>query len=96
LRHGKTLTIKMLKPLPNDASVRYRLWAMPNEGAPFSLGLVPISGSATIALPDTSEKLLSKVQRLVVFAEPANSASVAPSGAPTGTPVLSGNCVKLW
>jgi anti-sigma-K factor RskA len=92
LRHGKTLTVKMLKPLPKDANVQYRLWAMPNEGAPFSVGLVPQSGSATIALPDTSEKLFSKVQRLVVFAEPLGTAKPAPNG----TPVLSGHCVKLW
>jgi anti-sigma-K factor RskA len=92
LRHGKTLTVKMLKPLPKDASVQYRLWAMPNEGAPFSVGLIPQSGSATIALPDTSEKLFSKVQRLVVFAEPVGTSKPSP----TGTPVLSGHCVKLW
>jgi anti-sigma-K factor RskA len=92
LRHGKTLTIKMLKPLPKDTSVQHRLWAMPAEGAPFSLGLVPQSGSATIVMPDTSERLLSKVQRLVVFAEPVGTSKPSP----TGTPVLSGNCVKLW
>jgi anti-sigma-K factor RskA len=92
LRHGKTLTVKMLKPLPKDASVQYRLWAMPNEGAPFSVGLIPQSGAATIALPETSEKLFSKVQRLVVFAEPVGTSKPSPNG----TPVLSGHCVKLW
>lgn len=92
LRHGKTLTVKMLKPLPKETKTQYRLWAMPNEGAPFSVGLVPQSGSATIALPDTSEKLFSKVQRLVVFAEPVGTSNPTPSG----SPVLSGHCVKLW
>jgi anti-sigma-K factor RskA len=92
LRHGKTLTVKMLKPLPKEANTQYRLWAMPNEGAPFSVGLVPQSGSATIALPDTSEKLFFKVQRLVVFAEPVGASNTTPSG----SPILSGHCVKLW
>jgi anti-sigma-K factor RskA len=92
LRNGKTLTVKMLKPLPKDANLQYRLWAMPSDGAPFSLGLTPQSGSATISMPDTSEKLLSKVQRLVVFSEPIGTNQPTPNG----TPVLSGHCVKLW
>jgi anti-sigma-K factor RskA len=92
LRNGKTLTVKMLKPLPKDANLQYRLWAMPSDGAPFSLGLVPQSGNATISMPDTSEKLLSKVQRLVVFSEPIGTNHPTPNG----TPVLSGHCVKLW
>jgi anti-sigma-K factor RskA len=92
LRHGKTLTVKMLKPLPKEANTQYRLWAVPNEGAPFPVGLVPHSGSATIALPDTSEKLFFKVQRLVVFAEPVGTSNATPSG----SPILSGHCAKLW
>jgi anti-sigma-K factor RskA len=92
LRHGRTLTVKMLKPLAKEANTQYRLWAMPSEGAPFSVGLVPQSGSATISLSDTSEKLFFKVQRLVVFAEPLGSSSATP----TGSPILSGHCVKLW
>jgi anti-sigma-K factor RskA len=95
LRHGKTLTVKLLKPLPVDSKLQYRLWAMPNDGVPFSLGVIPASGNATLALADTSEKLLSKVQRLVVLSEPTGSALQSGS-APKGTPVLTGHCVKLW
>jgi anti-sigma-K factor RskA len=95
LRHGKTLTVKLLKPLPVDPKQQYRLWAMPNEGAPFTLGLVPTTGSTALALGNTSEKLLSKVQRLVVFSEPAGSAPIN-GVAPIGTPILAGHCVKLW
>jgi hypothetical protein len=41
-------------------------------------------------LPDTSEKLLSKVTTLVVTLE-----SVEPTGAPAAV-VYAGNCAKLW
>jgi anti-sigma-K factor RskA len=92
LRHGKTLTVKLLKPLPELSGQQYRLWAMPIEGAPFAVGVVPVRGSATLPLADTSENLFAKVPRLVVVAEPTASTAQAPSG----TPVLSGHCVKLW
>jgi hypothetical protein len=42
-------------------------------------------------LPDTSEKLLSKVSKLVVTLE-TSATPVSPSG----TVVFSGNCAKLW
>ena len=41
-----------------------RLWALPREGAPFLVGLVPARGSATIALTDSAEKLFFTVGRL--------------------------------
>jgi anti-sigma-K factor RskA len=95
LRHGKTLTVKMLKPLKTEANQQFRLWAMPSEGVPFSVGVIPTSGTATLSLSDTSEKLFFKVPRLVVIPEPAGT-SVNAGAAPNGTPVLSGHCVKLW
>jgi anti-sigma-K factor RskA len=92
LRQGKTLTVKLLKPIKAEANQQFRLWAMPSDGVPFSVGIIPTSGSAALPLSDTSEKLFFKVPRLIVVAEPVGSANTAPSG----TPVLSGHCVKLW
>ncbi len=91
LRHGRTLTIKAIGPIEAPAQGRLVLWAVPAEGAPFVLGDVPPRGSATSQLPDTSEKLLSKVGKLVVTVETA----AAPT-APSGPPVYTGNCAKLW
>jgi hypothetical protein len=48
------------------------------------------SGSAVSRLPDTSEKLLSKVRKLAVTLETSDS----PHG--SGALVFSGNCAKLW
>jgi anti-sigma-K factor RskA len=90
LRHGRTMTIKVIGPIAPPAQGRLVLWAVPADGPAFAIGDVPTSGSATSRLPDTSEKLLSKVRKLAVTAE-TEAAPAAP-----GPVVLSGNCAKLW
>ncbi|WP_432726049.1 anti-sigma factor [Variovorax sp. W6] len=93
LRYGRTVTLKVLgaSALPVPGDERLVLWAMPADAAPFVIGTVPASGAGTLTLPDTSEKLLARVSRLVVTRE--RSASPA---APSADVVLSGACAKLW
>lgn len=91
LRHGRTMTVKVIGPITPPASGRLVLWAVPADAPPFVLGPVPTSGSAVSMLPDTSEKLLSKVRKLVVTLE----SSERPA-APGPVVVFSGNCAKLW
>ncbi len=91
LRHGKTMTVKVIGPITPPASGRLVLWALPANGPAFAIGTMPTSGSAVSLLPDTSEKLLSKVSKLVVTLE----TDAAPA-APGPTVVFSGNCAKLW
>jgi anti-sigma-K factor RskA len=91
LRHGKTVTLKVLGAGELGSTQEpLQLWALPAEGAPFLLANVPVKGSATAQLSDTSEKLLSKVSKLAVTKLNATQPS-AP-----GEVVLSGNCAKLW
>lgn len=93
-RHGRQLTVKLLKPLAVPSGRVAQLWAYPQDGsAAFPLGVLPASGTATVALADTSEKLFFKVSRLAVSYEPAPAAA---GQLPTGPLVLSGHCVKLW
>jgi anti-sigma-K factor RskA len=92
-RHGRVLTVKLLQPMAVPAGSVAQLWAHPKEGAPFPVGTVPPSGSATIALADTSERLFANVPRLAVTIEPGPA---APGSVPSGEPVASGPCVKLW
>ncbi|MGL4574232.1 MAG: anti-sigma factor [Burkholderiaceae bacterium] len=96
VRQGKTLTLKMLKPVAAPAGTQLVLWALPTEGAPFKVGVIPagipVRSSGTIELADTSEKLFAKVPKLMVTAEPVSPAPAAPST----PPLLSGHCVKLW
>lgn len=91
LRHGKTMTVKVIGAITPPASGTLVLWAIPASGPAFVLGPVPTSGSAVALLPDTSEKLLSNVGKLVVTLE-TSPAPVSPSAAL----LFSGNCAKLW
>ena len=93
-RHGKQLTVKLLQPLAVPAGQVAQLWALPADGsAPFPVGVVPATSPATLALPDSSEKLFFKVSQLAVSVEPA---AAKPGDQPSGAFVLQGHCVKLW
>lgn len=93
-RHGRQLSVKLLQPLHVPAGQVAQLWALPKDGsAPFPVGTVPGSGSASIALPDSSEKLFFNVAQLAVSLEPA---AAKPGEAPSAAFVWSGHCVKLW
>lgn len=91
LRHGRVMTVKAIGPIaPPPPGMQHVLWAVPAEGPAFVLGAIPQKGSLVSELPDTSEKLLSKVGKLIVTVE-----SAARPATP-GTVVFSGNCAKLW
>jgi anti-sigma-K factor RskA len=91
-RHGRTMSIKILRPIEAPAGKVLQLWAHPAKGEPFPLGTVPREGKASFRMADTSEKLLSNVPRLTVSLENAPAAK----GASPGQVILTGNCVKLW
>nr|WP_255428040.1 anti-sigma factor [Ramlibacter cellulosilyticus] len=90
LRHGRTMTLKVLGPIAEPAAGRLVLWAVPADGAPFMLGTIPMRGSETHEMPDTSEKLLSRVSRLVVTAE------TEPNPTTPSVTLFTGTCAKLW
>lgn len=93
-RHGKQLTVKLLQPVVIPAGSVAQLWALPTDGSPaFPVGLMPGSGSATVALADTSDKLFFNVSRLAVSIEAAPAKA---GDKPSGDFVLSGHCVRLW
>jgi anti-sigma-K factor RskA len=93
-RHGTVMTVKLLQPVAIPAGSVAQLWALPKDGsAAFPVGVVPGSGTATVALADTSEKLFFNVSRLAVSIEAAPARA---GDKPSGEFVLSGHCVKLW
>jgi anti-sigma-K factor RskA len=93
-RLGKVMAVKLLQPVAIPAGSVAQLWALPADGgAPFPVGVVPGSGTATVALTDTSEKLFFNVSRLAVSIEAAPARA---GDKPSGGFVLSGPCVKLW
>jgi anti-sigma-K factor RskA len=91
-RHGRIMSIKMLRKVEVPAGKVLQLWALPKGGAAFPLGVVPSEGKGSFVMADTSEKLLSSVPRLAVSVEDAP----ARAGATPAPYVLTGNCVKLW
>jgi len=93
-RHGTVMTVKLLQPVAIPAGSVAQLWALPKDGsAAFPVGVVPGSGTGTVALADTSEKLFFNVSQLAVSIEAAPAKA---GGKPSGDFVLSGHCVKLW
>jgi anti-sigma-K factor RskA len=96
-RQGRQLSVKMLQPITVPAGRVAQLWALPKDGAPFPVAVVPAGvapgKSVALALTDTSEKLFFTVPRLAISLE---AAPARPGDAPSGEFVLSGPCVKLW
>ena len=63
-----------------DARAR-ELWALPEGGAPVSLGLMPASGEARLSLDARQRAALEAAANIAVSDEPAGG---SPTGAPTG------------
>ncbi|MGV8918959.1 MAG: anti-sigma factor [Pseudomonas sp.] len=67
-----------------EADRSLELWAIPADGIPVSLGVMPANGKGRMDLSESQQKLLSKPQTLAVTLEPKGG---SPTGKPTG-PVL--------
>ena len=68
------------QPAVPDARAR-ELWALPEGGAPVSLGLMPASGEVRLALDSRQRAALKAAANIAVSDEPAGG---SPTGAPTG------------
>ena len=92
-RSGRYLTIKALAPVSVAADRVLELWALPEGKAPLSLGLIPASGSARVALGAPAGIALQSVPALAVSLEPAGG---SPTGKPTGPVLYSGGVQQLY
>jgi anti-sigma-K factor RskA len=91
-RYGRILSVKWLRPVEIPSGLVPVLWALPRDGAPFAVGVLPPADKATLTLAHTSEKLFFNVARLTVSFE----TGVPAPGATPSPFVLTGHCVKLW
>ena len=80
---GTSLVARPIAPVALRADRSLELWAVPTQGAPRSLGLLP-GGSGVVALRG---KVLAGADTLAVTVEPAGG---SPTGAPTGPIVYAG------
>ena len=81
----RSLHVNAEAPYALPSGTVHELWALPANGAaPVSLGLLPQTGSRTVALNPAQAVALLAAGQLAVSREPAGG---SPTGAPTG-PVL--------
>ncbi|MEC5397188.1 anti-sigma factor [Uliginosibacterium sp. H1] len=96
-RHGRRVTLKILRPIDVPAGKLLQLWALPQDAngqplTPIPLGVVPPQGRGGFDMPDTAERLLSNVPRLGITLQ---DAPAQPGDVP-GDFLLQGHCAKLW
>ncbi|WP_028996809.1 anti-sigma factor [Azohydromonas australica] len=84
---GRALVLRPIGPVSLASGRALELWAVPDSGAPRSLGLVSPQQGATVQQP----RLLQGTAAFAVSVEPAGG---SPTGAPTG-PIVSLGLVRL-
>ncbi|RON45953.1 anti-sigma factor [Pseudomonas frederiksbergensis] len=82
--HGNFLNVEPLKLAAVDPGRSLELWAIPADGKPISLGVIPAGGKGKVELSDAQKALIGKPIALAVSLEPKGG---SPTGQPTG-PVL--------
>ncbi|TVT86648.1 anti-sigma factor domain-containing protein [Pseudomonas sp. H3(2019)] len=82
--HDDYLQVEPLALAAVDPGRSLELWAIPADGKPISLGVIPAGGKGRVALSDEQHALLGKPIALAVSLEPEGG---SPTGQPTG-PVL--------
>ena len=82
--HADYLNVQPLQLAAVDSGRQLQLWAIPADGTPVSLGLLPAAGEGKIDLSASQQQLLASNVVLAVSLEPQGGSS---TGQPTG-PVL--------
>ncbi|MBK8323967.1 MAG: anti-sigma factor [Betaproteobacteria bacterium] len=80
------LKVRVTAPWPPSTTQDHELWVVPKEGAPRSLGVVPLAGEAQLR-PAQLDRLLEGGIAFAVSLEPRGG---SPTGAPTGAILCSG------
>lgn len=82
--HENYLQVEPLTLATIDPGRSLELWAIPADGKPISLGVIPAGGKGKVELNDAQKALIGKPIALAVSLEPKGG---SPTGQPTG-PVL--------
>jgi anti-sigma-K factor RskA len=96
-RSGRTLTVKAIAPVQPAGDRVLQLWALPEQGSPRALGLIPATGAASdvvrLDLPASAGVALQNIRALAVSLEPQGG---SPTGLPTGPVLYSGPIQRLY
>jgi anti-sigma-K factor RskA len=96
-RAGRVLTVKPLAAVQPASDRVLQLWALPQQGNPRSLGLLPAStsglGLVRLDLPAPAGQALQNIPALAVSLEPLGG---SPTGLPTGPVLYSGPIQRLY
>jgi anti-sigma-K factor RskA len=85
-----------LKPIANTTPAPgrvFELWALPQGGAPRSLGVIPAGNVVHVPLPSPAAEALTNIPSLAVSLEPPSG---SPSGQPTGPVLFSGSVERMY
>lgn len=86
------LKVEPLALGPVDAGRSLELWAIPADGVPVSLGIIPANGQGRVDLTDGQRRLLSLNATLAISLEPKGGST---TGKPTGTVLYTGQLASL-
>jgi anti-sigma-K factor RskA len=90
--HAEYLQVEPLTLAAVEPDRSLELWAIPADGKPISLGVIPAGGSGKVELGETQKALIGKPIALAVSLEPKGG---SPTGQPTGPVLYQGTLAAL-
>ncbi|MFM9381570.1 anti-sigma factor domain-containing protein [Pseudomonas sp. UV AK001] len=90
--HDDYLQVEPLTLAAVDPQRSLELWAIPVDGKPVSLGVIPAGGKGKVELSEAQKALIGKPIALAVSLEPRGG---SPTGQPTGPVLYQGALAKL-
>lgn len=90
--HENYLQVEPLTLAAIDPGRSLELWAIPADGKPISLGVIPAGGKGKVELNDEQKALIGKPIALAVSLEPKGG---SPTGQPTGPVMYQGALATL-
>ena len=93
LRNERFLTVKAVGSAGPAPGRVFELWALPQGGAPKSLGVIPPGAIVQVPLAAPADESLTNIPALAVSLEPPGG---SPTGAPTGPVLYSGSIERMY
>jgi anti-sigma-K factor RskA len=92
-RNDRFLTVKPVANTAAPAGRVFELWALPQGGAPSSLGVIPAGAIVQVPLQAPAQEALTNIPALAVSVEPTGG---SPTGQPTGPVLYSGTIERMF